>query len=119
MKISVLGLGYVGSVCTACLAKCGHQMIGVDINESKVNLVNAGRSPVIEKGLEALITESHKLGRIEATCDTLAAVANSDASFICVGTPSSANGHLDMTSLLNATRKSPAACEIKVGFTWS
>ena len=96
MRISVLGLGYVGCVSVACLAAGGHEVIGVDINPVKVDLINAGRSPIIERGLDGLIAEGVALGRLRATVDAAEAVQQSDLSFICVGTPGDSNGRLDL-----------------------
>lgn len=96
MRISVFGLGYVGCVTSACLAQSGHKIIGVDINREKVALTNAGRSPIIEPGLPALIAEVVSAGHLRATTDPYEAVSESDVSIICVGTPSSEVGALDL-----------------------
>lgn len=96
MEISILGLGYVGAVGAACLAKSGHNVIGVDTNEEKVALINDGNSPIIEKGLSDLIKTAVEAGRISATMDTRKAILDTDVSFICVGTPSQVNGSLDL-----------------------
>ena len=95
MRISVFGLGYVGTVTAACLAKNGHQVIGVDISRAKVAAANAGRSPIIEPGLEALMSEVFESGNLRATRSAEEAVRESDVSFVCVGTPSSEGGALD------------------------
>lgn len=97
MKISVLGLGYVGAVCTACLSNRGHQVIGGDVSSVKVDLINAGKSPIVEPGLESLIAEGVAKGTILATTNTQMAVLETDLSMICVGTPSKKNGDLDLT----------------------
>lgn len=94
--ISVFGLGYVGSVSVACLADNGHQVIGVDVNPLKVAMIEEGRSPVIETGLNELLRKGCSEGRIEATTDVRQAVHASNVSFICVGTPSNANGSLNL-----------------------
>lgn len=99
MRISVFGLGYVGTVTAACLAKDGHTVIGVDPNQTKVNLINTGTSPVIEEGLSALIAEGVAIGRLEATVSAADAVRSTDVAFLCVGTPSQSNGDLDLTYL--------------------
>lgn len=96
MRISIFGMGYVGAVCAACLAKRGHQIIGVDVSEDKVEMINKGRSPIVETGLGELIAEGVEKGRISATTDGAAAVAQTDISFICVGTPSMKNGGLSL-----------------------
>lgn len=93
--ISVFGLGYVGCVLATCLAERGHNVIGVDVNTMKVETLNRGKSPLIEPGLGELIHKNVNAGRLKATQDTEWAVLNSDLSFICVGTPSNANGSLN------------------------
>ena len=97
MRISVFGLGYVGAVSAACLAKDGHQVIGVDMNDIKVNLIAGGRSPIVEPGLGELIAEHVASGRLRATTDVTEAVLQSDLLFICVGTPGMRNGSIDLT----------------------
>jgi GDP-mannose 6-dehydrogenase len=98
VKISVFGLGYVGSVSAGCLAALGHKVTGVDVNPIKVDMINAGQSPVIEAGLDDLIAKGVETGHLRADTLAEAAVADSDLSLICVGTPSDdANGSLDLT----------------------
>jgi GDP-mannose 6-dehydrogenase len=97
MRISVFGLGYVGSVSAACLANAGHSVIGVDPQESKVDLINQGRSPIVEADIGELIKEVAGSGALRATHDAEDAITNSDVSLICVGTPSQPNGNLDLT----------------------
>src|SRR5207302_2441725 len=92
MRVSVFGLGYVGCVTAACLAKAGHQVIGVDINPDKVAMLGAGRSPIVEPGLGELLTEVVGRGRLSATTVSHEAVAQSDLAVICVGPPGPANG---------------------------
>jgi len=96
MRISVFGLGYVGAVSAACLAKDGHRVIGVDTNELKVRLIAGGRSPIVEPGLEELIGEQVAAGRLSTTRDVAAAVRESDLLFVCVGTPGQRNGSIDL-----------------------
>ncbi|HET7775734.1 MAG TPA: 2-dehydropantoate 2-reductase N-terminal domain-containing protein, partial [Azospira sp.] len=97
MRISVMGLGYVGVVSAGCLARAGHDVIGVDPEKVKVDLVNAGNSPIVEKDIGEIIREQVASGRLRATTDVVDAVRNSDLFFVCVGTPSQANGGLDVT----------------------
>ncbi len=97
MKISVFGLGYVGAVSCACFAKSGHHVIGVDVNQKKVDLINGGNSPIVEKDLDEYIAEGVKKGTIKATTDIHRAVQNSDILIVCVGTPSQINGNIDLS----------------------
>lgn len=96
MKISVFGLGYVGVVSCACFSRDGHQVIGVDIERTKVDLINQGKATIIEEGLEEEIQNSVKAKRLSATQDYRKAVENSDVSFLCVGTPSLSNGSINL-----------------------
>src|ERR671918_1757319 len=96
MKISVLGLGYVGAVSAGCLARDGHEVIGVDPERNKVELINGGRSPIIEKDIGSIIAEQVATGRLRATTDIAEAVRHSDMSLVCVGTPSLPNGGIDL-----------------------
>jgi GDP-mannose 6-dehydrogenase len=96
MRISVFGLGYVGAVSAGCLAREGHRVIGVDSEPVKVNLINAGRTPIIEKDIGAIIERNVHEGRLSATTDVAAAVAASDLILVCVGTPSRPNGDIDL-----------------------
>src|SRR5512146_822834 len=96
MKICVLGLGYVGAVSAGLLAKEGHEVIGVDPERAKVDLINEGRSPIIEKDLGEIIAEQVGAGRLQACTDVEDAVQQSDLALVCVGTPSQANGGIDL-----------------------
>ena len=96
MKISVLGLGYVGTVAAGCLAREGHRVIGVDSEPVKVDMINAGKSPIIEKDIDGIISREVAAGRLSATTDVASAVRQSDLSMICVGTPSRANGDIEL-----------------------
>lgn len=113
MKISVLGLGYVGAVCVACLSRRGHQLIGVDVSQTKVDIINAGRSPIVEPGLDALLAEGVSKGLIRATTDTRQAVLDSELSMMCVGTPSLPNGDLDLSYVAAVCEEIGAALAIK------
>ena len=99
MRVSVFGLGYVGSVSAASLAADGHAVVGVDVNPDKVAAVNAGRSPIVEPGLEDLLARAVSDRRLRATTDTADAVRSTEVSLLCVGTPSRRNGSLDLTYL--------------------
>jgi GDP-mannose 6-dehydrogenase len=96
MRISIFGMGYVGAVCTACLAQRGHQIIGVDVSKHKVELINAGRSSIVEPGLDELLAAGKNAGRIRATNDYTDAIQNSDITMVCVPTPSKRNGDLSL-----------------------
>ena len=99
MKISVFGLGYVGAVSCACLPELGHEVIGVDTNPLKVQMINAGQSPVVEEGINELIDAAVKARRLQATSDVEHAVLNSDVSLISVATPSKANYEPDLSAV--------------------
>jgi len=96
LKISIFGLGYVGTVSAGCLAAEGHQVIGVDPVADKVNLINRGCSPIVEADIEAILAAAVKAGRLSATQDPAEAIEATELSFVCVGTPSQANGNLDL-----------------------
>jgi GDP-mannose 6-dehydrogenase len=95
MRISIFGLGYVGTVCAATLSRFGFDVLGVDVNETKNAQINDGRSPIVEPGLEELIRQAFEAGRLAATADHELAVESSELSLVCVGTPSRPNGSLD------------------------
>lgn len=102
MNISIFGLGYVGSVLSGCLAALGHHVVGVDVDAGKVAAVNAGRSPIVEPGLEALVAAGVRSGRLRATTDPRQAVIDTDVTMACVGTPSGPDGDLDLTFIRRA-----------------
>ncbi|CAG8867001.1 GDP-mannose 6-dehydrogenase [Pseudomonas fluorescens] len=96
MRISIFGLGYVGAVCAGCLSARGHEVIGVDVSQTKIDLINQGKSPIVEPGLEALLQQGIANGRLRGTTDFAEAIRASDVSMICVGTPSKKNGDLGL-----------------------
>jgi GDP-mannose 6-dehydrogenase len=96
LRISIFGLGYVGTVSAGCLADDGHEVVGVDPVPAKVDLINAGQSPIIETDIGEIIAATAKAGRLRATSDPLQAIRETELSFVCVGTPSQANGNLDL-----------------------
>jgi GDP-mannose 6-dehydrogenase len=102
MNISVVGLGYVGTVSAACLAGKGHHVWGVDINPEKVRLINTGRSPIIEPGLEERLRQAHLSLRLRATCDMRDALSETDLCFVSVATPSNHKGQIDPAHLFRA-----------------
>ena len=109
MRVAVFGLGYVGCVSAACLARDGHIVTGVDVNAQKVAAVASGRSPLIEPGLDELVGEMVRAGRLQATSDSRLAVQESELSLICVGTPSNGNGSLDIRFVESVCRQIGAA----------
>ena len=109
MNIAVFGLGYVGSVSAACLARAGHRVIGVDTNSRKVELFSAGMSPVLEPGLGELVAEEVAAGRLSATTDAVEAVRASKLSLVCVGTPSASSGGLGLEAVERVVRSIGAA----------
>lgn len=113
MRLSIFGLGYVGCVSAACFAKEGHEVVGVDVNPLKVELINSGMSPIAEEGIGELIAEMTASGRLRATTDAAEAVAATEVSLVCVGTPSNPNGSLDLTYVKRVCREIGAALEAK------
>jgi GDP-mannose 6-dehydrogenase len=113
MRVSVFGLGYVGSVSAASFAADGHDVVGVDVNAQKVAAINAGTSPIVEPGLDQLLSRAVSDNRLRATTDSTAAVADTDVSLVCVGTPSRKNGSLDLTYLERVCEEIGAALRNK------
>ena len=105
MKISIFGMGYVGCVTSACLAKLGHDIIGVDTNKEKIDILNNGNSPVFENNLDQLIKLAKNRKKFVATIDSKKAVLNSDISMICVGTPSKLDGDINLKFLKKVVNK--------------
>lgn len=105
MRISIFGLGYVGAVCAGCLSARGHDVIGVDVSRTKIELINQGKSPIVEPGLEALLQQGIASGRLRGTTDFAAAIRDSDLSMICVGTPSKKNGDLSLEYIESVCRE--------------
>ena len=100
MKISIFGLGYVGAVSLACLSRDGHDVIGVDIDRTKLDLIMAGKTPVVEEGMVDLMALVAASGKVTVTTDAQRAVLDSEISLVCVGTPSAANGSQDQGAIL-------------------
>jgi GDP-mannose 6-dehydrogenase len=111
--VSVFGLGYVGCVSAACLAREGHTVIGVDVSASKVGMVNSGQATIVEHGIGELVAEMVAAGRLAATCDVAHAVTDSQISLVCVGTPSRANGGLDLKYIQRVAAEIGAALRDK------
>lgn len=115
MNISIFGLGYVGCVGAACLAKLGHNVIGVDVNENKVRLMNEGKPTIIEEGIAELCAEAHEKGLMSATTVAAEAIMKTDVSFIVVGTPSSPEGHLNLNYIYTVAGRIGRALKEKRG----
>jgi len=115
MRISIFGLGYVGAVSLACLARDGHSVIGVDVDPAKLELIRSGKTPVVEEGMVNLMAEVAASGRVSVTTDAVQAVMGSDLSLICVGTPSAANGSQDQSAMLKLAHELGRAMRGKTG----
>jgi GDP-mannose 6-dehydrogenase len=100
VNISIFGLGYVGAVSLACLARDGHRVIGVDVDQTKLDLIKAGRTPVVEEGMVQLMADVTTAGRVTVTSDANEAIRETELSLICVGTPSAANGSQDQSGIV-------------------
>ncbi|MBL8393517.1 MAG: UDP-glucose/GDP-mannose dehydrogenase family protein [Candidatus Accumulibacter sp.] len=113
MKISIFGLGYVGAVSLACLSRDGHEVIGVDIDSAKLDLIMAGKTPVVEEGMVDLMALAAASGRVTVTTDAQEAVLASELSLVCVGTPSAANGSQDQGAILRLAEEMGLAIAAK------
>lgn len=113
MKISVFGLGYVGSVTAACFADKGHRVIGVEVSPDKLASLQAGQSPLFEPGLAELLAKVHKAGTFTATGSAADAVRDSEISFICVGTPSKKSGQADLSHVEHVCNEIAGALKTK------
>jgi GDP-mannose 6-dehydrogenase len=116
MRISVFGLGYVGAVSAACLARDGHSVIGVDVDPLKLELIRSGRSPIVEEGIQELTRDVVKAGRLTVTDDVATAIRDTELSFVCVGTPSSPNGSQDLSAIRRVMQSIGAAIGAKADF---
>lgn len=117
MQVVVVGLGYVGSVCSACLASRGHHVTGVDTSAWKVGCIARGESPIVERGLDDLIAESVRAGRLGATTEIASAMPGAEVVLVCVGTPSAEDGSLDLTHVKRACGEVGAALASSGTFT--
>ncbi|RDH77692.1 UDP-glucose/GDP-mannose dehydrogenase family protein [Mycolicibacterium moriokaense] len=116
MRVSVFGLGYVGTVTAVCLANQGHSVIGIDVNADKVDSINRGQSPIVEPGVPEALRAALDSGSLCATEDVADAVARTDVSLVCVGTPSNPNGSLNVEQVMRATSQIGSALRSKVHY---
>jgi GDP-mannose 6-dehydrogenase len=105
VKIAIFGLGYVGATNAACLAKLGHFVVGIDINEAKVATLSAGKSPIVEPLIAEMIAEAHRAGRVSATGSVEQALGDADIAVVCVGTPSQEGGAIEPRYLIRVTEQ--------------
>lgn len=115
MNISIFGLGYVGAVSLACLARDGHRVVGVDIDRAKLDLIAGGKTPVVEEGMVDLMRDVAASGRVSVTTDAVQAVLDTEVSLVCVGTPSAANGSQDQGAILRLAEQMGQALARKRG----
>ncbi len=114
-RISIFGLGYVGAVSLACLARDGHTVIGVDVDVAKLELIRTGKTPVVEEGMVDLMSQVAASGRVSVTTDVVRAVLDSELSLICVGTPSAPNGSQDQSAMVRLAHDLGRAMRDKPG----
>jgi GDP-mannose 6-dehydrogenase len=115
LKISVFGLGYVGTVSAGCLAADGHEVVGVDPVPTKVDLINCGQPPIIETDIAEITAATTQAGRLRATRDPIEAIGETELSFVCVGTPSQTNGNLDLRYIRRICEQIGEALKSKSG----
>jgi GDP-mannose 6-dehydrogenase len=115
-RISIFGLGYVGAVSLACLARDGHRVIGVDIDPVKLDLIRSRKSPILEEGIQELMRDVVDSGRVSVTDDTEWAIQNTEVSFVCVGTPSASNGSQDLSAIMRLAEQIGVALKSKRAF---
>ena len=115
-RISIFGLGYVGAVSMACLARDGHRLIGVDVDATKLDLIRARKSPILEEGIQELMRDVVDSGRVAVTQDARYAVQETEVTFVCVGTPSAANGSQDLSAITRLAEQIGAALASKNEF---
>ena len=116
MNISIFGLGYVGCVSLGCLSQNGHTIVGVDVVDNKLDLINQGKPTIIEKDIDHIVKKQWELGRVSATNDYKKAVENTDVSIICVGTPSTLEGHLNLGYIYQTAEQIGSSLIDKEGF---
>jgi len=109
MNVSIFGLGYVGAVSLACLAREGHRVVGVDVDAAKLKMISDGKTPVVEEGMVELMAKVAASGLVEVTTDATRALHGSEVSLVCVGTPSAPNGSQDQGAILRLCEQLGAA----------
>jgi GDP-mannose 6-dehydrogenase len=115
-RISIFGLGYVGAVSLACLARDGHRVVGVDVDPVKLDLIRKRKSPILEEGIQELMRDVVESGRVSVSNDAMQALRDTELSFVCVGTPSAANGSQDLTAILRLSEQLGEALRHKRDF---
>ncbi|WP_447968758.1 nucleotide sugar dehydrogenase [Nitrospira sp. M1] len=116
MNVSIFGLGYVGAVSLGCLARDGHAVVGVDLEQTKLELIRQGATPIIEEGMETLMRDAATSGRVQVTDNAMDGVERSDVSFVCVGTPARSNGSQDLTAIRRLSEQVGKAMKVKAGY---
>lgn len=116
MKISIFGLGYVGCVSLGCIAQNGHTVVGVDVNSTKVDLINKGKATIIEKDIDRIVEQQFKEKRVSATDNYKLAILSTDITIICVGTPSTPEGHLNLSYIYSSAKQIGEALKEKQSF---
>src|SRR5262245_61361439 len=116
MNISIFGLGYVGCVSGACFAEMGHQVIGVEPNVAKANLINDAKNPIVENGLDERIEKAVRNGHLRATDDWRKAVRTTELAIVCVGTPSNSNGNIDLRYVRRVCEQIGQALMSRIGY---
>jgi GDP-mannose 6-dehydrogenase len=116
MNISIFGLGYVGAVSLGCLARDGHHVVGVDLDQTKLDLIRQGATPIIEEGMECLMTNASTCGRVRVTNNVVDGVHPSEVSFVCVGTPANSNGSQDLSAIRRLSEQVGHAMKSKTGY---
>lgn len=109
MKVAVLGLGYVGCTAVACISSQGHQVVGIDVSDAKVAMVNQGQSPIKEPGIEEMLGQAKAAGLLSASTDVTTALIDCDLAVVCVGTPSGVDGSHNMSYIVQVTRQIAAS----------
>ncbi len=109
MKVAIFGLGYVGAVSGACFAELGHDVVGVDVSDAKIAMINRGEAPIVEEMIAELTAGAVRMGRLRATADAAAAVRASDVSLVSVGTPTARDGTPDLSYVDGVVREIGAA----------